>query len=197
MNKFSQTYWENCYINNQIGWDIGYVSPPIKLYFDQISNKNIKILIPGAGNGYEAEYLYNKGFKNITILDIAKQPLENIQNKMPNFPCEYLFQDDFFNHSGSYDYIVEQTFFCSLHPDQRLDYAQKMFDLLNYNGKVIGLLFDFPLTEKGPPYGGSKNEYFEMFSKLFNIHTLKTSYNSIKPRMERELFIIFEKKNLG
>ena len=106
-------------------------------------------------------------------------------------------RDDFFNHSHKYDCIVEQTFFCSLHPDQRKHYAQKMLELLNPNGKIIGLLFNFPLTKNGPPYGGSKSEYIETFSKSFKIHTLKTSYNSIKPRMGRELFLIFEKKNLG
>lgn len=197
MNKTSQAYWESCYIENKIGWDIGYVSPPIKNYFDQIINKNCKILIPGSGNGYEAIYLFKQGFKNITVIDIAKQPLENIQNKIPDFPSNNLLYENFFNHSGKYDFIVEQTFFCSVHPNQRNDYIQKMFDLLNKNGKIVGLLFDFPLTDTGPPYGGSKKEYLKTFSKLFNIHTLKTSYNSIKPRKERELFLIFEKKNFG
>ncbi len=193
--KLDQSYWENNYQNNQIGWDIGYVSPPIKTYFDQLSNKNSKILIPGAGNGYEVEYLFNQGFKDITVVDIAKQPLKNIQIKTPDFPRERLIHTNFFNHSDNYDYIIEQTFFCSLNPKSRLDYINKMSDLLNVGGKLVGILFDFPLTSDGPPYGGSLDEYLNTFSKQFEIKVLNRCHNSIKPRQGRELFIIFEKKN--
>ncbi|MCK5638563.1 MAG: SAM-dependent methyltransferase, partial [Flavobacteriaceae bacterium] len=87
-----------------------------------------------------------------------------------------------------------QTFFCSLSPELRSNYVEKMASLLNDNGKLIGLLFDFPLTEEGPPYGGSLSEYMNSFSKEFNTITLERCYNSIKPRDGRELFIIFEKK---
>ena len=66
--------------------------------------------------------------------------------------------------------------------------------MLNKGGKLVGLLFDFPLTEEGPPFGGSLEEYKNTFSKQFNIKILETSFNSIKPRLGRELFIIFEKK---
>jgi len=195
-NKLNKKYWENNYINNNTGWDIGHVSPPIESYFNQITDKNISILIPGAGNSYEAEYLYNIGFKNITVLDIAKQPLKNLQKRIPLFPSNQLIQDDFFNHHKKYDIIIEQTFFCALNPELRLDYSKKMNELLKKNGKLAGVLFNFPLTEAGPPFGGSINEYKEMFSKHFLIKTLKICYNSIKPRQERELFIIFEKKNI-
>ena len=193
--KLDQSYWENNYQNNQIGWDIGYVSPSIKSYFDQITNKNAKILIPGAGNGYEVECLFNHGFKDITVVDIAKQPLKNIQKKIPDFPSEHILREDFFNHNGNYDYIIEQTFFCSLNPKSRFKYINKMSDLLNLGGKLVGVLFDFPLTSDGPPFGGSIGEYLSTFSKQFEIKVLNRCYNSIKPRQGRELFNIFEKKN--
>jgi len=195
MNKFNQHFWENKYQDNQTGWDIGYASPPITTYFDLITNKNISILIPGAGNSYEAEYLFNAGFKNITVLDVAKQPLNNLQKRIPNFPKGNLIQDDFFQHTATYDIIIEQTFFCALQPNLRADYALKMNQLLKQNGKIIGLLFDFPLMKKGPPFGGCLEEYENTFSELFYLKTLENCYNSIKPRQGKELFIIFEKKN--
>ena len=194
-NKLNQKYWETNYANNEIGWDIGYVSPSIESYFNQITDKNISILIPGAGNSYEAEYLFNNGFKNITVLDLAKQPLRNLQKRTPLFPSNQLIQGDFFNHHKKYDIIIEQTFFCALNPELRLNYTKKMNKLLNDGGKLIGVLFNFPLTDVGPPFGGSLIEYKKTFSKYFYIKTLETCYNSIKPRQERELFIIFEKKN--
>ena len=50
----SEKAWDNRYLNNDIGWDLGTVSPPLKAYFDQLENKELKILIPGGGNAHEA-----------------------------------------------------------------------------------------------------------------------------------------------
>ena len=68
-----------------------------------------------------------------------------------------------------------------------------MNDLLVRKGKLVGLLFDFELTEKGPPFGGSSTEYLNLFAEKFKNITLERCYNSIKPRNGNELFFIFEK----
>ena len=65
---------------------------------------------------------------------------------------------------------------------------------LSEKGKIAGLLFNFPLTEVGPPFGGSYEEYLNLFSEKFSIKTLEPAYNSIKPRANKELFFTFEKK---
>ena len=143
MNKLDKSFWEKRYQNNQTGWDVGYIATPLKDYIDQLTNKEIKILIPGAGNSHEAEYLWNNGFKNIYVLDIAEHPLMNFKNRIPDFPESRLIHDDFFEIQNTFDLIVEHTFFCALNPDLREKYASKMHDLLNSNGKLIGLLFDF------------------------------------------------------
>lgn len=191
--KFDKAYWDAKYQENQTGWDIGYITTPIKMYIDQLKNKEFKILIPGAGNGYEVEYLFKSGFKDITVIDIAAQPLKNLHDRIPDFPKDKLIQTDFFEHNAKYDLIIEQTFFCALSPTLRKNYVYKMNDLLFDNGKLTGLLFDFELTDLGPPFGGSLNEYFKLFSKYFIIKTLENCYNSIKPRNGKELFFIFEK----
>lgn len=195
MNKFDFTYWKNKYKNNTTGWDLGQISTPIKTYFEQLENKNISILIPGGGNGYEAEYLHNLGFKNVHLVDIVKQPLQNFKLRVPEFPKEHLIQIDFFNLIGQYDLILEQTFFCALDPSLRVNYIDKMKDLLKPYGKLVGLLFDFRLDDVGPPFGGSEDAYTIDFKKRFHLKTLAPCYNSIKPRQGKELFIIFEKVN--
>ena len=192
--KLTNDYWENRYLTNEIGWDVGEITTPLKEYINQINSKDLKILIPGAGNSYEFEYLINQGFSNVTVLDFAKTPIENIKKKFPNINPKQIIHSDFFEHEASYDLILEQTFFCALDPELRENYAKKMNRLLNPNGKLFGLLFQFPLTEVGPPFGGSKEAYIDLFSPYFNILKLETSYNSIKPRQGNELFFIFEKK---
>lgn len=192
--KLNSNYWENKYLNNEIGWDTGEITMPLKNYIDQIEDKSIKILVPGCGNGYEFEYLLKKGFENSFVLDYAESPLENLKKRIPNCDATHLIQSDFFEHKGTYDLIIEQTFFCALNPELRAKYVEKMLSLLSPKGKIIGLLFQFPLTEAGPPFGGSKEEYLNLFGKDFDIKTLETAYNSIKPREGNELFFIFTKK---
>ncbi len=192
-NDLHKNYWEEKYIENTTGWDIGAISTPIKEYIDQLKNKELKILIPGAGNGYEAEYLFNNGFTAVDVIDIATQPLENLKKRVPSFPDNQLIQTNFFEHHKTYDLIIEQTFFCALHPTLRNEYVAKMNSLLNPNGKLTGLLFNFELTQEGPPFGGSSTEYLQLFSKYFNIKTIDKCHNSIKPRLGNELFFIFER----
>jgi hypothetical protein len=66
-----QTYWNNQYQANATGWDLGQVSPPIKTYIDTIENKEVKILIPGCGNAYEAEYLIQQGLHILTEVHLV------------------------------------------------------------------------------------------------------------------------------
>ncbi len=168
-------YWNKRYFDKQTNWDTKGITTPLKEYFDQLK---------------KAEYLRLNGFQNVYVLDIAAIPLQNFRLRNPDFPAENIFQENFFAHIGSYDLIVEQTFFSSLNPSFRENYFQKMNSLLAENAKLVGLIFDCIFFENAPPYGGSKNEYLPLIEKYFKIHTLETAYNSIKPRKNRELFFI-------
>jgi formamidopyrimidine-DNA glycosylase len=63
-------YWDDRYSTNTATWDISDISTPLKQYFDQLTDKTIKILIPGCGNAYEAEYLFQQGFANVYVMRI-------------------------------------------------------------------------------------------------------------------------------
>ena len=137
---------------------------------------------------------FNSLAENVQVIDIANQPLLNLKKRFPDFPQKDLINKDFFNHTGNYDLIIEQTFFCALDPVLREKYVSHMSSLLNKNGKLAGLLFNFELTNEGPPFGGNIIEYSQLFYTKFEIKILEKCYNSIKPRQGRELFFIFEKK---
>ncbi|MEO8235874.1 MAG: methyltransferase domain-containing protein [Flavobacterium sp.] len=194
MKKLNPEYWQNRYETNDAIWDTGKITTPLKEYINQLEDKSIKILIPGCGNGYEFEYLINNGFDNSFVLDYAQIPIDNLKKRMPSCNPNQLIVSDFFELEGSYDLIIEQTFFCALSPELRAKYVKKMLSLLSPKGKLIGLFFQFPLTKVGPPFGGSKEEYLKLFSANFEIKTIETAYNSIKPREGKELFFIFTKK---
>ena len=189
-------FWDNRYKSEQTGWDIGYPSTPIKAFFDGFNNKSVSILIPGCGRSYEAEYLFSIGFKNIHVLDISPTALNEFSERSTNFPENQLIEGDFFNHSGKYDIILEQTFFCAIDPDLRPSYVEHCHSLLNDAGQIVGLLFSEELNNDKPPFGGSEEEYVSLFSSRFYIKTMEIAKNSIPQRAGREFFITFQKKNV-
>lgn len=188
----SDQFWNNRYCDQSTGWDLGQVSPPIKSYIDQLTNKDVKILIPGCGNAYEAEYLFQQGFKQVFVLDFAPLALENFKKRCPEFPEDQMIIGDFFDQTGQYDLIIEQTMFCAIDPKLRSAYAEKCSELLKESGKLVGLFFDREF-EGGPPFGGSKEEYFSFFKDHFKRISFEKCYNSVAPRAGSELFAILEK----
>ena len=128
--SLDETYWNSQYNANTTGWDLGQVSPPLKAYIDQLTNKDLRILIPGCGNTYEAAYLLQQGFTNVTVIDIAPILVAQLKEKFAFNPNIKIFFGNFFEHTGEYDLILEQTFFCALNPSLRKDYVAKMHEHL-------------------------------------------------------------------
>lgn len=186
----NEQYWNERYRNGYTGWDIGQASRPLKEYIDQLADKHIRILIPGCGNGYEAEYLHEKGFKNVTVADISLEAVTLLRKRLPE-EIQIVHQD-FFKLHQTFDLILEQTFFCAIHPSLRKAYVEKMYALLAPGGTLAGVWFNRTF-EGGPPFGGNLEEYLNLFSGTFDIQVATECYNSIPPRAGTEVFIILKK----
>ena len=193
--SLDQNFWNQRWKNQQTGWDIGYASTPIVTFMEKYPNKDARILIPGCGNAYEATYLLENGFTNLTLIDIAPIAIQNVKEKFKNNPQINIVHGDFFEHKGEYDLLIEQTFFCALEPKLRSDYVSQASSLLADGGEIMGLLFGKEFENQGPPFGGSIDEYNLLFDKLFVIEIMEPCYNSIAPREGSELFIKLRKIN--
>jgi thiopurine S-methyltransferase len=191
--RLTEEYWDERYKSDTAGWSLGNVSPPLKEYIDQLRDKKVKILIPGAGFGYEAHYLMLQGFQDTHICEWSETAVSTFKANYPDFPEHQIHVGNFFELQETFDLIIEQTFFCALDPILRKDYVIKMHDLLETGGKLAGLLFNFDFDISGPPFGGSQKEYEKLFSPLFKIKTMARCYNSVAPRSGNELFFILEK----
>lgn len=187
----SQDYWNDLYKKEETGWDIGYPSPPLKNYIDQLQDKGLAILIPGCGNAYEAQYLLDQGFARVTLIDIAPALTAALEFR---FKADIgkritILTGDFFTHEGKYDIILEQTFLSALDPSVRPQYVSKMHSLLNRGGVLAGVLFSKVFEEDGPPFGGTAEEYRAMFSEHFSVRKIEPCVNSIDRRLGNEVFI--------
>ncbi|UPL48053.1 methyltransferase domain-containing protein [Hymenobacter sublimis] len=198
-SQLDAAYWQQRYLAGQTGWDAGSITPPLLDYFRQLGLPDERrILIPGAGRAYEAEYLHRQGWPNVWVADVAPAPLHDFQQRVPTFPAAHLLQQDFFalEPTPAFDLIVEQTFFCALDPSLRLAYARQCAHLLRPGGTLMGLLFDTEFSQPGPPFGGSREEYRAYFAPYFDFAHFETATNSLPPRRGRELFICLKRKRL-
>lgn len=190
-NKLDADYWSNRYQQQQTGWDIGYGSTPLVAFLQSVTDKTISILIPGCGNAYEADWLLQNGFTNVTVLDISPVLTAALKERLKDQPIN-IVTADFFEHQQQYDLILEQTFFCALDPSFRTKYVEHMHQLLKSGGRLVGVLFNRQF-DGGPPFGGTQEEYEPLFSKHLHIKKMELCNNSIPSRKGSELFFIAEK----
>jgi hypothetical protein len=188
-NDTERAFWDDKWAAGATGWDLsGTISEEFLNYFNSITNKSASILIPGCGNAYEAEYLLNQGFKNITLIDISPTLTRALCEKFGNNPNVRVVEGDFFEFKGQFDYIIEQTFFCAIPPAMRNKYVQKMRDLLGENSELAGLLFNRDF-EGGPPFSGSVDEYKKVFPENgLEFIELRHADKSISARKGTEVF---------
>lgn len=196
---FDTAYWQARYATpGRAGWDAGRITPPLRAYLDQLLlNQTVRILIPGAGRAYEAEYLHHLGFRHVVVADLAPEPLAALATRVPDFPEENLWQGDFFAFPPAepFDLLIEQTFVSALDPALRPAYARQCAALLRPGGKLVGLLFDTEFAgATEPPFGGSREEYATYFRPYFEFIHFDTAYNSLPARAGRELFICLQKQ---
>jgi thiopurine S-methyltransferase len=187
--QLDRNYWEQRYTQAETGWDIGGPSTPLKEYIDGLKDRSVRILIPGAGRAYEAEYAHRLGFFNVFVLDLTDAPYRDLLDRCPDFPKEHLLVGDLLDHDGRYDIILEQTCFCALDPSLRERYVERMSAMLNDGGELVGVLFGEPLNTDHPPFGGDREMYLELFVSQFPEITLEPCRNSIPPRAGRELWL--------
>jgi SAM-dependent methyltransferase len=174
--QLGKDFWNDRYRDDQTGWDLGMVSPPLKFWIDTILDKNLRILIPGAGNAYEVDELIQQGFTSITVIDIAPIVMERLKDRYKNYPQVKLVLGDFFELTASFDVVLEQTFFCAIDPSLRSAYVNKMAEIIVPDGQLLGVLFDRSF-EGGPPFGGSASEYQSLFSPHFDVKISPCNYS--------------------
>ena len=185
-------YWQSRYLASSTPWDIGAPSPPLIRYLGKLKDRDLRILIPGAGHAHEAGWLFQAGFSRVTVCDWAPLALERFHQQYPDFPEQDLMVHDFFTLDRSFDLILEQTFFCALPPDRRSAYVQQCHHLLSPGGRVAGLLFASVFDRPGPPFGGEAELYRDLFSPYFHILEMEIAPDSIPPRQGNELFFCLQ-----
>ena len=174
-NEDNPKFWENIYKNDDAGWDLGGPTPVFVNISSIIKPKNLCII--GCGKGYDAVVFAKNNFK-VTAVDFAPSAVKSLKSlaKKNKVTINVLEKDIFSlaNHyNNSFDYVIEQTCFCAIHPNKRIKYEKLVYRILKTNGKLIGLWFplDKDINDGGPPYGTTVEEVKSLFRKRWMLES--------------------------
>lgn len=186
----SSEYWNQRYVDGNIPWDLGYPSPALMDYVIQNTEQSARILIPGGGHSPELAALWDLNYQNVYTCDWSESALEFAQKQNPTIPSDRFILGNFFELEGSYDLILEQTFFCAIPPAMRIAYAAACARLLKArSGRLAGVFFHREFEEAGPPFGGFEEDYLEILGSHLTLIRSEMNKKAIKPRQGTELFM--------
>ena len=190
-------FWEDIYFDDDAGWDLSGVTPVFKSIAQDLNPGELCIV--GCGRGYDAIMFSKRGF-DVTAVDFAPSPIRSVKNMAIESSLNInILQEDIFSLSPKYDkkfdYVIEQTCFCAIHPERRLEYEKLVHAILKPGGELIGLWFplDKTLEDGGPPWGTSILEIKSIFNNGWKIEREEFQDISVDSRQDREKLIIFRK----
>ena len=191
-------FWEACYESEMDGWDIGGPTPVFERLATEIPKGRICVI--GCGRGYDAVTFAKAGFE-VTAIDFAKTAvLASRENARKEEVEMTVLREDFFDLPDElhdqFDYVLEYTCFCAISPERRFEYDRVIWQLLKPEGKLLALFFplDKNVDEGGPPWGVNISELHALFGLHWNLESEEMPKESIEPRADREIMMIWKKK---
>ena len=196
-NGYEQADWQKHYDENDLSWDLGEVAEPfVRLWEDDVLSPGA-LMVPGCGQGHEVIYFAERGFR-VTGIDFSPGAVKLLQESLDQKKLEArVLHQDFFKleaeHDGFYDALMEQTFFCAIHPDQRPEYVETASRVLKPGGLLFGLFYETG-EEGGPPFNTSDADIRNHFSETFDIVRLEKCSFSNERRRDKEWLAVMYRK---
>ena len=191
-------FWEACYETEMDNWDLGGPTPVFERLATEVPKGRICVI--GCGRGYDAITFAKAGFE-VTAIDFAQTAvLASRENARKQEVEMTVLREDFFDLPdelhGQFDYVLEYTCFCAISPERRFEYDRVIWQLLKPEGKLLALFFplDKNVDEGGPPWGVNISELHALFGLHWNLESEEMPKESIDPRVDREIMMIWKKK---
>ena len=192
-------YWENLYQNKESYWDIGSVSPPFEeILSHPLFPKTGRVLVPGAGHGWDANALAKRGYETIAV-DFAQSAYESLSELSDKNPKLSSLKLDIFDltpkSTDLFDVVYEYTCFCAIHPGRRDEYFEIWHKMLKPDGIVAALFY--PLINEtnleGPPHPTSEGELMARLDGVFEIVGSFVPQKSHPSRVGKEKVLFLKK----
>jgi SAM-dependent methyltransferase len=189
--------WDKYYDQNRDGWDLGRATPVFKRLASSARFKPGRMLVLGAGRGYDAREFSRHGFQ-VTAVDFASNAVKEMNRLVEDDAPVQIMQQDIFTfpneYDGTFDYILEYVCFCAIDPNRRNEYADVVSRLLKPGGLFIDLAYPLDGRTNGPPFGFTDKELLDLFEKRgFKLLSREKPDDSISRRKSAEELFVFQK----
>jgi len=162
-------FWNSRYLQDKTPWELEEIPADVRTFLKK-PGKGAKVLIPGCGSGHEIMAFADAGYE-VTAIDFAPFAVERARRMVGSDLAANILLGDFFEHDfpGShFDVVYERAFICSLTPDRRPAYRDRMAQLLKYRGLLIGYYYyNQPDPADDPPYGFAWGTADDLFAQYF------------------------------
>jgi SAM-dependent methyltransferase len=197
MDVNSPHKWDENYEQGTAGWDLGRPTPVFKRILSSRQLVPGRMIVLGAGRGYDAREFARHGFQ-VTAVDFSAQAVSEMHRLAEmDAPVEIVQHDiftlpDTLHHS--FDYVLEYTCFCAIDPKRRPEYADLVARLLKPNGIYVDLAFPLDGRKGGPPFAVSASEILDLFqARGFKLISREKTADSISARRHAEELFLFQK----
>jgi SAM-dependent methyltransferase len=196
-NGYEQADWQKHYDENDLAWDLGEVANPFVRLWEDKALQPGTLIVPGCGQGHEVIYFAERGFQ-VTGVDYTSGAVALLRKNLTsrNLNGKILHQS-FFDldetHNQAYDNMLEQTFFCAIHKDQRPNYVETVSRILKPGGLLFGLFYETG-EAGGPPFNTTEADIQNHFAKAFDIERLEKCSFSSEQRKDKEWLAVMRKK---
>jgi methyl halide transferase len=195
--------WESLYTAGDTPWDKGAPAPPL---VDFLAESKVEgdVLVPGCGRGFEVRALAAQG-AHVTGIDIAPTGIERARG-FPRVADERYLMLDLFHlppaYLGAFDWVVEHTCFCAIHPLRRDQYVEAVHAVLRPGGHLLGIFYlnprqydgEYVDDAKGPPFGVRTAQLDAYFGPHFELLREWVPTHAFPGREERELVRLLRRK---
>lgn len=167
-------FWQGRYESQNTPWDLGQASPHFVelLQHPPAFLKPGKMAVLGSGRGHDAVLFAQQGFE-VTGFDYAPGAIEEARRLYGNlvrFEQANIFDlaDPAGPHAKQYNYLLEHTCFCAIHPKERQAYAHTAQNLLKPGGYLIGIFWEHDDPD-GPPFPTTQADILDAFGAHFEV----------------------------
>lgn len=152
-------FWDTRFRGGVTPWDAGGVPLRLREWLRQ-RTQPMRVLIPGAGTGYEAGYFGERGH-DVVAIDFSDGAIEAARHRV--------VKADFFTYPATgFDLVYERAFLCALPRRLWPQWAQRMAQLVRSGGELAGFFY-LDDNERGPPFGTSRGELADLRARAFDL----------------------------
>lgn len=159
-------FWDTRFKSGTTPWDAGGVPPALKQWLGA-RRERLRVLIPGAGTGYEVRLFAEQGH-DVLAIDFSDAAIEAARRELGALADRVRKADFFAFPEKGFDLVYERAFLCALPRRLWPDWGRRVAELVRPGGELAGFFY-LDDNQRGPPFGISREELKRLMEPAFEL----------------------------